>query len=333
MDLLTLKPHGLVSQDEAFHVDAWTPADVNLVTHAHGDHAHRGSRLYWCTPETALILKRRISPDVKLKIVNWRERYKLGKQWVSFHPAGHIFGSAQIRIEHESQPSNVLVFTGDFKRDPDPTCQPFEVVPCSTFITEATFALPIYRWRPNSEIRDGIYDWWMWNRAEGNTSILFCYALGKAQRILAELTSRTNDTVLLHGATDPLVSIYRDAGVHMLPTQKLTDYDGPLEGQLILAPPSAHRSPWMKRFKNISTGFASGWMAVRGVRRGRSYEKGFVLSDHADWPSLVQTVKDTGAKRVLVTHGNKETLAKYLRETLQLDAIPLQTQYGAEEDE
>ncbi len=331
-ELLQLKSYGLVGPQDQFHVDAWSDAEINLITHAHGDHARRGSGEYWCSRESAPILKHRLGDDIRLRTFEYGETARLGDCWISFHPAGHILGSSQIRIEDTKQPSNVWVVTGDYKRDDDPTCKPFEVVKCHTLITEATFSLPIYHWAPVAQTAKDIYDWWQWNKTEGNTSLLFCYSLGKAQRILAELTRFTEEEVLLHGSAVVLTQIYRDAGVKMLPTKPVSEYDGDSAGRLVLAPPSAHRSPWMKRFKSVSTGFASGWMAVRGVRRGRSYEKGFVLSDHADWNSLLQTVDECEAKRVLVTHGQSEILARYLRESRPIIAEPLQTQYGQEDE-
>ncbi len=332
MELLRLLPKGLVGPDETFHVDAWSKAKINLVTHAHGDHARIGSTEYWCTRSSVPILKHRLGADTPIRSFDYGEKIKLENCWISFHPAGHILGSAQIRIEEVGNPSNVWVVTGDYKRDEDPTCEPFEVVECKTLITEATFALPIYNWAPIQDTVRGIYEWWQWNKSEGNTALLFCYSLGTAQRVLAELTQFTQEEVLLHGAVVPLTQIYRDAGVQMLPTTPVMEYDGDLTGKLVIAPPSAHRSPWMKRFKAASTGFASGWMAVRGIRRGRSYEKGFVLSDHADWNSLLRTVKESKAEEVLVTHGSSENLARYLNEVEGIKAKPLETQYGKEDE-
>ncbi len=331
-ELLQLKSYGLVGPQDSFHVDAWSAADINLVTHAHGDHSRRGSNEYWCTNESAPIIRHRLGAETKIRTFSYGETVRLGDTWISFHPAGHILGSAQIRIEDARNPSNVWVITGDYKRDEDPTCAPFEIVHCHTLITEATFSLPIYHWEPAAKTAKDIYEWWQWNKTEGNTPVLFCYSLGKAQRVLAELTRYTNDEVLLHGSALALTQIYRDAGVKMVPTAPMLEYTGDLAGRLVLAPPSAHRSPWMKRFKSVSTGFASGWMAVRGVRRGRSYEKGFVLSDHADWKSLLQTVEDSKAQRVLVTHGQSEILARYLRESKGIIAEPLATQYGQEDE-
>jgi putative mRNA 3-end processing factor len=225
----------------------------------------------------------------------------------------------------------VWVVSGDYKRDPDPTCEPFEVVPCDVFISEATFALPAYRWTPAALVAREILAWWHANRQQGVASVLFAYALGKAQRILAELSEVTQEPVFVHGAVANVVETYRALGVHMLPTAAATerkpkDY----AGAMILAPPGAAGSPWLRRFGEYRSGFCSGWMRVRGDRRRRGYDRGFVLSDHADWPSLLGTFRDTGARRILLTHGYTDAMCRYLRE-LGVDASALRTEYGAEE--
>jgi putative mRNA 3-end processing factor len=248
---------------------------------------------------------------------------------VSLHPAGHILGSAQVRVETAE---GTWVVSGDYKRDPDPTCAPFEVVPCEVFITEATFGLPVYRWRPAPDVAREILAWWDQARAAGQTCVLFAYALGKAQRLLAELAALTDRRVLLHGAMTAPVAIYRDAGVRMLPTETVLEQARGVDfaGELVLAPPSAAGSPWMRRFKRPTTGFASGWMRLRGNRRRRNFDRGFVVSDHADWPSLLRTIADTGAARVLATHGNTEALVHRLGER-GVDARTLRTHFGEEE--
>ncbi len=207
-------------------------------------------------------------------------------------------------------------FSGDYKRAADPTCEPFEPVACHTFITEATFALPIYRWDPSAAVAREVWEWWEANRAAGRASVLFCYALGKAQRILGELARITDRTAFVHGSVEPLNEAYRSAGVEMLPTRPVaeTTRGQSFAGELILAPPSAGGSTWMRRFGPTSTAFASGWMRVRGTRRRRGFDRGFVISDHADWPDLLSTIADTGAERVLTTHGYAGSLARYLNE-------------------
>jgi putative mRNA 3-end processing factor len=249
---------------------------------------------------------------------------------VSFHSAGHVLGSAQIRLESDG---HVWVVSGDYKRDHDPSCESFETVPCDVLITEATFGMPIYRWSSGAEVARLIRDWWQGDRSR--PTLLFCYAFGKAQRLLAELKAiGVEEEVLLHGAVETVTRHYRDAQVPMTPSRPVSDYPrkDPLNGRLILAPPSAHRSSWMRRFKSPQTGFASGWMAVRGARQRRGYERGFVLSDHADWPGLIRTVRESGAKKVYVTHGQSDVLARYLRECEGIDAEPLETLFEGEQD-
>ena len=221
--------------------------------------------------------------------------------------------------------------TGDFKRDDDPTCMPFEVVPCDTLITEATFALPVYRWPALAPVAADIHNWWQDNAARGKASVLFCYALGKAQRVLAALAAHTRQRALLHGAVVPITEIYRNAGVAMLPTEPAleAEVDRKFAGELIIAPPGANGTAWMKRFGDCGTGFCSGWMLLRGNRRRRGYDRGFVLSDHADWPALLQTIEESGARRILATHGRSDILVRYLRER-DIDAAELKTEFGDE---
>jgi putative mRNA 3-end processing factor len=248
---------------------------------------------------------------------------------VSLHAAGHILGSAQVRIEAEGE---VWVVTGDYKRDPDPTCAAFEVVPCDVLVTESTFALPVYRWPPAERVARDVLAWWDDCAGRRIPAVLCCYALGKAQRLLAEMARLTGRPVHLHGAMTALVDAYRRAGVVMLPTMPVSDSARGCDfaGELVLAPPSAVGSPWIRRFRNASIGFASGWMQVRGHRRRRGYDRGFVLSDHADWPGLLATVRDSGARRVLAMHGDTDAFVRHLRET-GIDAAALRTDLNREE--
>ena len=328
MALITVRPEGLYCAPGDFYVDPWRPVATALITHAHADHARPGSQRYLATAPSEGVLRKRLGADLPFQGVTYGERLKLGQTWVSFHPAGHVLGSAQVRIEHKD---TVWVVSGDYKRCADPTCEPFEEVPCDGFITEATFGLPIYKWDPGAETARRIFDWWQ--GAGDRPSILFCYAFGKAQRILSELRAYTDRPVYVHGAIAALNDLYRAQGIPLLPSPNTADQpkDTHYRGELILAPP-AHRSPWMKRFKTPQTAFASGWMAVRGARRRRGYERGFVLSDHADWRSLIDTIQATGARQVYVTHGQNDVLARYLREVCHLDAAPLQTLFEGEGD-
>ncbi|MEM1185937.1 MAG: ligase-associated DNA damage response exonuclease [Planctomycetota bacterium] len=322
-----------------FWIDPWKPVDTAVVTHAHADHARPGSKRYFAAEPSVPILRLRLQKGADITGIPYGQPFTLGDTQVSFHPAGHCFGSAQVRVEHAG---HVAVAAGDYKRERDPTCDPFEVIPCDTFITEATFALPVYRWDDPAQTADDILDWWLDNQARKRVSVLACYALGKAQRLLGMLAERCDargiarKRVFVHGALDPLIGVYRDAGIDMLDTWKLGESGrakgkvNPFRGELILCPPSAIGSPWMKRFgkaTEVDAAMASGWMRVRGVRRRRGYDRGFVLSDHADWNDLVRTCQETGASKVYCTHGNTDVLSKHLQE-LGIDAEPLETEFG-----
>jgi putative mRNA 3-end processing factor len=326
-DLVVATPRGLYCARGDFFIDPWQPVQRAVITHAHGDHLRAGSETYFLAAPGERVARLRLDADVSLRTVGYGEPLQFGPVRVSLHPAGHILGSAQLRIEDEGE---VWVVSGDYKRDPDPTCAPFEVVACDVFISEATFALPVYRWPDARSIAQEIRLWWQQNSERGVSSLLFAYALGKAQRVMAELTAFTNDQVYLHGAVASITDAYRAAGIKMLPTLPATvararEY----AGALVIAPPSAAGTPWIRRFGEHSSGFCSGWMRVRGDRRRRGYDRGFVLSDHADWPSLLRTFRETGARRILLTHGHTDTMVRYLREQ-NVDAAALRTEYGAE---
>ncbi|MEM7065756.1 MAG: ligase-associated DNA damage response exonuclease [Cyanobacteria bacterium P01_B01_bin.77] len=329
MNLISVRPEGLYCEPGNFYIDPWRSVETALITHAHSDHARSGSQHYYAIGSSEGILRKRLGKEINLTPTQYGKKIKLGNTWVSFHSAGHVLGSAQIRVEHKD---NIWVISGDYKRCTDPTCEPFEVVECDAYITEATFGLPIYRWQSGTETAAQIYRWWQSDL--DRPSLLFCYSFGKAQRVLAELTQFTDRKVYVHGAVQALTEIYRDVGVQMLPTvpTSQTEKSYKFKGDLVIAPPSGHRSSWMKRFKRPQTAFASGWMAVRGIRRRRGYERGFVLSDHADWPSLIKTVKETKAKTVYVTHGQNDVLSRYLTEQLGINAMPLDTLFEGEVD-
>ena len=330
-DVVRSTPAGLLCEAGGFHVDPWGPSPLAVITHVHGDHLVLGSEQYLCAAPSLPILRKRLGPDVRARGIPYGERVTLADATVSFHPAGHVLGSAQVRIEAAGE---VWVVSGDYKRAPDPTCAPFEVVPCDVFITEATFGLPIYRWEDPALVVARILDWWSANREAGVASVLFCYAMGKAQRILAELALVTDRPVLVHGAIEGLVELYREAGVRMLPTLRVSETakGRSFAGELVLAPPAASGSTWMRRFgATRETAFASGRMRVRGTRRRKGFDRGFALSDHADWPALLRTVEETGARRVLVTHGYSDELARYLAER-GLAASALATAYEGEGD-
>jgi len=324
-DLVVHTPEGLYCPPGDFHIDPWRPVPRAVITHGHGDHARTGMGTYHVAADGLPVLQWRLG-EQDYRVHALGEPARIGDALVSFHPAGHVLGSTQVRIEVDGE---VWVASGDYKRDPDPTCLPFEVVPCDVFITECTFGLPIYRWPPASDVARDIVAWRKECAANGEAAILYCYALGKAQRVLAELMAHTDRPAYVHGAIDAGVQVYREAGVPMLDTLRVADEarGADFAGELVIAPPSAAGSPWIRRFRRAQQGFASGWMRIRGNRRRRNYDRGFVVSDHADWPSLRRTVKETGARRVIATHGDTAALVRTLNES-GIETGVFATSYG-----
>ena len=294
--MLVESPDGLFCPAGNFHVDPWGVVERAVITHAHGDHARIGSASYLCAEACAPLLRRRFGDETRIETQAYGETIRLGSVDLTFHPAGHILGSAQIRL---GGTDGVWVIAGDYKRAPDPTCAPFEPVRCDTFITESTFGLPIYRWDPASAVIADILRWWQGNADAGRASVLFCYTIGKAQRLLSELARVTDREVLIHGMMAGMIDVYRAAGIGMLPVRVVTERKRgtSFAGELVLAPLSARGTPWMRRLGEFSDAFASGLMRVRGVRRQRAYDRGFVLSDHADWPALLATIADARPHR------------------------------------
>ena len=319
---------GLYCAEGGFHIDPWQPVDRAVITHAHGDHLHPGSAAYLCSEPSRSLIASRLGDGASITSLRYGEGVDINGVHVSLHPAGHIVGSSQVRVEHGGE---VWVASGDYKRSHDPTCDPFEPIRCHTFITEATFALPLFRWDPPDRTVAEICAWWDEMRAGGRPAVLFAYALGKAQRVLAELAACTDRPVYVHGALLDVVAIYRSAGVTLVPTLHATEQSRArsFAGELIVAPLSARGSTWMRRFGDHSSGFASGWMRIRGARRRRAYDRGFALSDHADWDELNTTIEETGASRVFVTHGYTQQLARYLAGR-GIEAHPWSTQYEGE---
>jgi putative mRNA 3-end processing factor len=326
---------GLYCPGGDFYIDPWQGVPRAVITHAHGDHARPGSAHYLCTPETRPLLLRRFGGEASIERLPYGRTLTLKDVRLSLHPAGHVRGSAQVRIEG---PAGVWVVSGDYKRALDPTCAAFEPVACDTFITESTFGLPIYRWDPTEHVIADLLAWRDANSAEGRTSVLFCYTIGKAQRVLAELHPVTDTPAYVHGMMLGMIDVYREAGVEMLPVRPVIErtargraastQSSPI-GQLVLAPLSARGTPWMRRLGDVSDAFASGLMRVRGVRRQRAFDRGFVLSDHADWPALLETIKETGASRVLATHGHAEPFARHVA-SLGLESGTLRTAWEGE---
>jgi putative mRNA 3-end processing factor len=324
---ITLTERGLYCAAGGFYIDPLEPVDLAILTHAHADHARHGSNRYIASKQSERILRLRLGEDIDLQTLEYAQQIRVGDALVSLHPAGHVLGSAQVRVEANGR---VWVISGDYKRDLDPTCTPFEPVQCDVFVTEATFALPVYHWQPTVTVAQDLLRWWQ--SAPERPSLVFGYAFGKAQRLLAEIGRLTDQPVYVHGSIERLNEAYRLEGIALAKTIPVAEQPKGFDwrGQLVMAPPSAHRSAWMKKFKEPQTAFASGWMAVRGNRRRRGYERGFVLSDHADWAGLIKTILETDASRVLVTHGQSDVLARYLQEKHGILAEPLGNLYEGE---
>lgn len=314
---LEVRPEGLYCPAGDFFIDPMMPVATAVLTHAHGDHARAGSgRYHAAAPGLGLLQWRLGAQDFAAH--DYGDGFVLGRTRLSLHPAGHILGSSQVSIEVDGRR---WVVSGDYKRQPDPTCAPFTPLRCDGFLTEATFALPIYRWPDTAEVIAEIVQWWRDCAARGEAALLYCYALGKAQRLLAEL-ARWPDPLpepmaWLHGAMLEPTRLYGEAGIGLLPTQPVMDAAkrGDFAGKLVLAPPSAQGSPWLRRLGPVSPAYVSGWMRLRGNRRRRGMDRGFVLSDHADWPALLRSIAETGAREVLAGHGDGHALVRVLRES------------------
>ena len=328
-DLVQATPRGLYCPSGDFFIDPWRPVERAVITHAHADHARRGHARYLAALEGERVLRARLG-EISLQCAAYGEAVTINGVRVSLHPAGHVLGSAQVRIEHRGE---VWVVSGDYKVEPDVTCAAFEPVRAHAFVTESTFGLPVYRWSPDTALFEEVNRWWRGNADAGRASVVYAYAFGKAQRILAGVDPAIGP-IVCHGAVEALNRAYRDSGVPLPVTALVSDVAdrATLSRALVVAPPSAQGSPWLRRFGECSDAFASGWMQLRGARRRRAVDRGFVLSDHADWPGLVQAVRETGAARVFVTHGYVPVMVRWLREQ-GWDAQAMESEYGGEQDD
>jgi putative mRNA 3-end processing factor len=326
--MVVVRKEGLYCVPGGFYIDPWRPVDRAVITHAHGDHARYGHGHYLSAAPGVNVLKSRLG-DINVQGLEYGESITHNGVRISLHPAGHVLGSSQVRMECDGE---VWVASGDYKVEPDKTCAPFEPVRCDTFITESTFGLPIYRWDPEQQVIDEMNAWWRRNADEGRCSVVFAYAFGKAQRILSRLDPSIGP-IVCHGAVEPLNRVYRAGGVALPETHMGSEIDkAALRRAIVIAPPSSSGSPWMKRFGDYSDSFASGWMLLRGARRRRGVDRGFVLSDHADWPGLMSAIKATEAEQVIVTHGSIPTMVRWLCQN-GLDAKGFDTEYGDEEED
>lgn len=328
--LIEFRPSGLYCPVADVSIDPWQPVDKAIITHAHADHARPGHKHYLSTHTSREVLKLRLGEHIQLETKSYGEVFNIHGVRFSFHPAGHIIGSAQIRMEYKGE---VWVVSGDFKTEHDYISEPFELVPCNTLITESTFGLPIFRWKPQSEIFEDINQWWLHNQKLGLTSLLGGYSLGKAQRILKNL-DHSIGKVYVHGAVYNVCQALEANGVQLppyirvTPDQNKTDY----KGHMVLAPPAALSSTWARKFRPFSSGIASGWMNLRGAKRRKAVDRGFVVSDHADWNGLNQVVKESGADQVFVTHGYSAAYSRWLNEN-GIESREVKTQFEGEIDE
>lgn len=310
--VLEFKPQGIYCPAGDFFIDPWKPVDRALITHGHADHARPGHQRYLSTVSAAPVMRHRLG-EITLETVHYGETKQFGDATVSFHPAGHVPGSAQIRVEVKGE---VWVVSGDYKTEPDRLSEPFEPVRCHSFISECTFGLPVFTWAQEDIVAQEINDWWAGNAAKGMFSLLGAYSLGKAQRVLS-LLDPSIGPILTHGAVENTNAVLRAQGLALPNTCHVTPDLDPKShpGAMVLAPPGALGSTWARRFRPNSTGFASGWMRLRGVRRRRAVDRGFVMSDHADWPGLNAAIKETNAENIYVTHGYTDIFARWLKES------------------
>ena len=325
--LLKFTDKGIYCERAGVYLDPWKPVEKAIISHGHSDHAYAGHGHYLCTSAAMPVIRHRLLLENYPQTLNYGEALHINGVQFSFHPAGHIPGSAQVRVEYNGE---VWVFSGDYKLQDDGISAPFEPVRCHVFITESTFGLPVYKWKSQREVFDDINEWWRKNQREGKTSVLTGYTLGKSQRILKNV-DHSIGKIFTHGAVDSINQVMRAQGIPLPDAPRVTDRTPKedLKGALIISPPSAVGSPWVRRFLPYSLGVASGWMKLRGTRRRRGADRGFALSDHADWNELNIAVRETGAQKVFVTHGYSEIFSRWLVES-GIEAHEVKTRFEGE---
>ncbi len=309
--LITHKSHGLYCEPANTWIDPYKPVEKAIITHAHSDHFTHGCKEYICSIETGLLLQKRFGKNINLKTIDYDKNFLINGINFSLHPSGHILGSSQIKIMAGSEK---WLLTGDLKRQKDKTCKSYEKLKTDFLICESTFGLPIFNWEPTKKIIDHITKWV--NQSDDSTSILFCYSLGKAQRLLSELNIHNFKNIYVHKSINNMNMIYKSLGIELAET---TIFDNDLEinslkNSLLLLPPSLNNRNFLKKFKRVQTGFASGWMSIRAIKKRSGFDKGFTISDHADWNGLIKTIKESEAERVFLNHGDGEPLSKFLRD-------------------
>ncbi|MDW3222423.1 MAG: ligase-associated DNA damage response exonuclease [Paracoccaceae bacterium] len=308
---LTFTDRGIYCAAGDFYIDPWRPVERALITHGHADHARSGHKSYLATHAAIPVMRHRLG-DIAAQGLSFGETLQIGDATVSFHPAGHVPGSAQIRVEVNGE---IWIASGDYKTENDGLSEGFESQKCHHFITESTFGLPVFRWQPQVKVARELNDWWASCAAAGKTAFLGAYALGKAQRLMTMLDPDIGP-ILTHGAVEATNTVLRAQGLSLPATVPVTAQTDPKahKGALVLAPPSALGSKWARKFGAQESAFASGWMQLRGVRRRRAGDRGFVISDHADWNGLLEAIKATGAENIYVTHGYTDVFTRYLTE-------------------
>ena len=309
--LLSFTQNGIYCEKAGVYIDPWRPVEKAIITHGHADHSRWGNKEYISHHHSVPIIKNRLG-EINIRGIEYDDPFSVNGISFSLHPAGHIPGSAQVRVEHKGE---VWVVSGDYKLTDDGLSAPFEPVKCHTFITECTFGLPVFRWKEQAEVLEEINKWWKTNREKGITSILIAYSLGKAQRLLKGI-DHSAGRVFTHGAIENMNEVIRGMGIELPVSTRITRdvKKENFRGELVLAPPSAIASPWIRKFNPYSLGIASGWMALRGMRRRRAADRGFVLSDHAGWEGLNKAIEQTGAEKIITTHGYTDIFTEWLKE-------------------
>jgi putative mRNA 3-end processing factor len=327
--LLEFTDSGIYCAQGRFYIDPWKPVDDAVITHAHSDHARFGSKRYLAHKLSEQVLLYRLG-DIQLQTIEYGETVIKNGVQITLFPAGHVIGSAQIRVSYQGE---IWVVSGDYKTEDDGISTPFEPVKCHHFISECTFGMPVYKWKPQKDIFDDMNSWWCQNVKEGRASVVVGYSLGKAQRILQNLDLSIGK-VYTHGVIENTNEALRRNGIILNPTTRIT-MDTPkdeVKKGIILAPPSSVGTPWMKRFNPYDFGYCSGWMSIRGAKKRRAADRGFVLSDHADWDGLISAIDATGCEKVYLTHGYTASFSRYLSEN-GFDAHEVHTLYGDDEGE
>ena len=328
MALIDFTSDGLYCAQAGVYIDPWKPVQKAVITHAHADHARPGMKTYLAQHLSIPVMKHRLGSNIKVQGLHYGETINLNGVNLSMHPSGHIPGAAQVRLEYKGE---VWVVSGDYKLENDGISTPFESLKCHHFITESTFGLPVFDWPSQEQVVSEMKHWCKRLHEEKKAAIIYAYSLGKAQRILHALKDIENP-IYCHAAVErsnellaPFVELPERKEVSA--TLKKSDY----QGALILATPGSIGAAWTKKIGAHETAMASGWMRMRGTRRRNNVDKGFVLSDHADWKALNTAVKESGAEKVYVTHGYTSIYSRYLQ-TQGIDAHVVSTEYGNEEE-